>query len=55
MGGPGHYDGSALASLQNVVVVFLSYRVGVLGFIDFGLDSNCPGNNGLLDQVRALE
>ena len=55
MGGPGYYDGSGLASLQDVVVVCLSYRVGVLGFISFGPDSKCPGNNGMLDQVRGLE
>jgi len=55
MGGPGYYDGSGLASLQDVVVVCLSYRVGVLGYISFGPDSECPGNNGMLDQVRGLE
>jgi len=54
MGGPGYYDGSAMSAHQDVVVVCLSYRVGVLGFISFGKDSKCPGNNGFLDQVRGL-
>ena len=54
-GGPGKYDGSGLAVLQDVVVVSISYRVGVLGYISFGKDSKCPGNNGMLDQVKALE
>ena len=55
VGGPGYYDGTGLAAHQDVVVVAISYRVGVLGFISFGKDSKCPGNNGLLDQVKALE
>jgi len=55
MGGPGYYDGSAMSAHQNVVVVCLSYRVGICGFISFGPDSKCPGNNGFLDQVRGLE
>ncbi|KAM3609405.1 uncharacterized protein V6R79_014224 [Siganus canaliculatus] len=47
------YDGSALAAYQDVVVVVIQYRVGVLGFLSTG-DEHMPGNFGLLDQIQAL-
>lgn len=56
------YDGAALATRGEVVVVTVNYRLGVLGFIahpdlaDEG-DEGLPGasaNWGLLDQVAAL-
>ncbi|CAL8279716.1 unnamed protein product [Boreogadus saida] len=47
------YDGSALAAYQDVVVVVLQYRLGLLGFLSTG-DGAVPGNLGLLDQVEAL-
>ncbi|XP_054475695.1 fatty acyl-CoA hydrolase precursor, medium chain-like [Anoplopoma fimbria] len=47
------YDGSALAAYQDVVVVLIQYRLGLLGFLSTG-DEHMSGNFGLLDQVQAL-
>ncbi|KAM3608687.1 uncharacterized protein V6R79_003148 [Siganus canaliculatus] len=47
------FDGSALAAYQDVVVVLIQYRVGLLGFLSTG-DKHLPGNFGLLDQIQAL-
>ncbi|XP_066292863.1 pyrethroid hydrolase Ces2e-like [Branchiostoma lanceolatum] len=52
MGSPPGWE--ALAAHQDVVVVSINYRLGVLGFLSTG-DENMPGNYGLLDQVRAME
>ncbi|XP_045476842.1 juvenile hormone esterase-like [Harmonia axyridis] len=38
---------------QDVLLVTLNYRLGVLGFLSTG-DKEAPGNNGLKDQVMAL-
>ncbi|KAL2084153.1 hypothetical protein ACEWY4_019671 [Coilia grayii] len=54
MGSASFYDGSVLAAYQNVVVVLVQYRLGMLGFFSTG-DENAPGNWGLLDQVSALQ
>ncbi|XP_070538201.1 neuroligin-4, X-linked-like [Ptychodera flava] len=48
------YDGSVLASLGDVIVVTINYRLGVLGFLSSG-DDIAPGNYGLQDQIFALE
>ncbi|XP_056384350.1 fatty acyl-CoA hydrolase precursor, medium chain-like [Hyla sarda] len=48
------YDGSALSAYENVVVVVIQYRVGILGFFSTG-DDQLPGNYGMLDQVAALQ
>ncbi|XP_029008615.1 cocaine esterase-like [Betta splendens] len=53
MGSASMYDGSALAAYQDVVVVLIQYRLGLLGFLSTG-DQHMPGNVGLLDQVQAL-
>ncbi|KAG8521789.1 Cocaine esterase [Galemys pyrenaicus] len=47
------YDGSALAAFEDVVVVVIQYRLGVLGFFSTG-DEHATGNWGYLDQVAAL-
>jgi para-nitrobenzyl esterase len=52
------FDGSALASRGDVVVVSLTYRLGVLGFLYLaelgGEDYADSGNVGMLDIVAAL-
>ncbi|XP_031431607.1 cocaine esterase-like [Clupea harengus] len=54
LGSASFYDGSVLAAYQNVVVVLIQYRLGMLGFFSTG-DDNAPGNMGFLDQVAALQ
>ena len=53
------YDGSTLARRGDVVVVTLNYRLGALGFLHlatrFGAALPASGNEGLLDQITALE
>jgi para-nitrobenzyl esterase len=53
------YDGSTLARRGDVVVVTLNYRLGALGFLHlatrFGEALPASGNEGLLDQIAALE
>ncbi|CAN9499148.1 unnamed protein product [Ophioblennius macclurei] len=53
-GSASTYDGSALAAYQDVVVVLIQYRLGLLGFLSSG-DEHVSGNFGLLDQVEALK
>lgn len=49
------YDGTALASRGDIVVVTINYRLGVFGFLaDDALGGTTTGNQGLLDQVAAL-
>ena len=49
------YDGTALASSQETVVITLNYRLGVFGFLaEDALGGTTPGNQGLLDQLAAL-
>ncbi|XP_038168423.1 acylcarnitine hydrolase-like [Arvicola amphibius] len=47
------YDGSTLTAIEDVVVVTIQYRLGVLGFFSTG-DQHARGNWGYLDQVAAL-
>ncbi|KAK1162112.1 carboxylesterase 5A-like [Acipenser oxyrinchus oxyrinchus] len=53
IGAASQYDGSALAAYENVVVVVIQYRLGILGFLSTG-DEHARGNWGFLDQVAAL-
>lgn len=53
-GGASRYDGSALAAYENIVVVLIQYRLGLLGFFNTG-DEHARGNWGFLDQVAALQ
>nr|XP_004663490.2 carboxylesterase 4A [Jaculus jaculus] len=53
VGSASTYEGSELAARENVVLVFLQYRLGILGFFSTG-DSQARGNWGMLDQIEAL-
>ncbi|KAM5134100.1 cocaine esterase-like [Callospermophilus lateralis] len=53
MGSASMFDGSILAAIENVLVVSIQYRLGVLGFFSTG-DQHATGNWGYLDQVAAL-
>ncbi|HEY0301267.1 MAG TPA: carboxylesterase family protein [Rhizomicrobium sp.] len=55
-GSSPNYDGSRMAEENDVVVVTINYRLGVLGFPPFHVfGPETPGNLGLLDQAAALE
>ncbi|XP_070808826.1 fatty acyl-CoA hydrolase precursor, medium chain-like isoform X1 [Pituophis catenifer annectens] len=54
LGSASTYDGSVLSAYENVVVVAIQYRLGILGFYSTG-DEHARGNWGLLDQVAALQ
>ncbi|RVE72128.1 hypothetical protein OJAV_G00058620 [Oryzias javanicus] len=53
MGAASQFDGSPLAAYENMVVVVIQYRLGILGFFSTG-DEHARGNWGLLDQLEAL-
>ncbi|MEU3018084.1 carboxylesterase family protein [Nocardiopsis sp. NPDC007018] len=46
------FDPTRLVTEQRIVVVALTYRLGVLGYLRLG--DTAPANLGLLDQVQAL-
>ncbi|XP_040592498.1 liver carboxylesterase-like [Mesocricetus auratus] len=46
-------DGSLLAATEDIVIVSIQYRLGILGFFSTG-DKHARGNWGYLDQVAAL-
>ncbi|XP_052022978.1 pyrethroid hydrolase Ces2a-like isoform X1 [Apodemus sylvaticus] len=46
-------DGSILAATEEIVIVAIQYRLGILGFFSTG-DQHATGNWGYLDQVAAL-
>lgn len=55
-GSESYYHGSCLARNHDIVVVTCNYRLGVYGFLDFGvLDSSYTANNGVQDVILALE
>jgi para-nitrobenzyl esterase len=52
------YDGAELAARGDIVVVTINYRLGVLGFVNFGdvfAAAGVQSNLGLRDQIAALE
>ncbi|KAM4574001.1 carboxylesterase 3 isoform 2-T2 [Odontesthes bonariensis] len=53
MGAASQYDGAPLAAYENIVMVIIQYRLGILGFLSTG-DEHARGNCGLLDQLEAL-
>ncbi|KAM5262853.1 pyrethroid hydrolase Ces2e-like [Ctenodactylus gundi] len=53
IGSASMHDGSLLAAIEDVVIVIIQYRLGVLGFFSTG-DQHATGNWGYLDQVAAL-
>nr|XP_034379007.1 acylcarnitine hydrolase-like [Arvicanthis niloticus] len=52
-GSASMFDGSLLTATEDLVVVTIQYRLGVLGFFSTG-DEHARGNWGYLDQVAAL-
>ncbi|XP_054856542.1 fatty acyl-CoA hydrolase precursor, medium chain-like [Eublepharis macularius] len=54
LGAASTYDGSVLAASEDVVVVAIQYRLGILGFFSSG-DATARGNWGFHDQVAALQ
>lgn len=48
------YEGGALASEEDIIVVSMNYRVSSLGFLYFGRP-DAPGNAGMFDQLLALQ
>ncbi|XP_053126357.1 carboxylesterase 5A-like [Hemicordylus capensis] len=53
-GAASRFDGSAIAAYEDVVVVTIQYRLGVLGFFSTG-DESARGNWAFLDQLAALQ
>ncbi|XP_059120197.1 liver carboxylesterase-like isoform X2 [Peromyscus eremicus] len=53
MGMASMHDGSILAATEDIVIVSIQYRLGILGFFSTG-DQQARGNWGYLDQVAAL-
>ncbi|KAM5138779.1 pyrethroid hydrolase Ces2e-like [Mantella aurantiaca] len=53
IGGALMFEGQALSAHENVIVISLQYRLGILGFFSSG-DGRAPGNYGFMDQVQAL-
>lgn len=53
-GGSFFYGPSNIMNAQNVILVTINYRLGILGFLSTE-DEVLPGNFGLKDQVAALK
>ncbi|OTF70559.1 hypothetical protein BLA29_002788 [Euroglyphus maynei] len=48
------YDGTYLTNYGDVIVVFVNYRIGPLGFLYAGTEE-VPGNQAFYDQIMGLE
>ncbi len=48
------YLGGVLASFNDVIVVSINYRLGILGFLNIP-GTEYKGNYGMLDQVRCCK
>ncbi|XP_052022993.1 pyrethroid hydrolase Ces2a-like isoform X1 [Apodemus sylvaticus] len=53
LGSASMFDVSVLAATEEIVIVSIQYRLGILGFFSTG-DQHARGNWGYLDQVAAL-
>ncbi|XP_041651987.1 carboxylesterase 3 isoform X2 [Cheilinus undulatus] len=53
MGAASQYDGAPLAAYENIIMVIIQYRLGILGYLSTG-DDHAKGNWGFLDQLAAL-
>ncbi|XP_029992389.1 carboxylesterase 3 isoform X2 [Sphaeramia orbicularis] len=54
VGAASQFDGSPLAAYENMVMVIIQYRLGILGFLSTR-DEHAQGNWGFLDQLMALK
>lgn len=52
-GSSSHYSGGVLAAFNDVIVVSINYRLGILGFLNVP-GTEVKGNYGIMDQVRNL-
>lgn len=52
-GSSSDHPAGVLAAFNDVIVVSMNYRLGVLGFLTIP-DSNFTGNYGMFDQVAYL-
>ena len=52
-GSASHYPAGVLATFNEVIVVSINYRLGILGFFNIP-GTDYKGNYGMLDQVRYL-
>lgn len=54
VGSASLFDGSAVASIGDVIVITINYRLNILGFLTPGPET-MSGNYGLHDQILALK
>ena len=54
IGSSKDYNGTALSTLNDIIVVSINYRVGVFGFLNIP-GTEVKGNYGMYDQVRNSE
>jgi acetyl esterase/lipase len=55
VGTSSYVDGSALASLGNVIVATINYRLDFMGFFNLPNNDYYKGNYGLWDQLEAIK